>query len=72
MAEMDSILKRIASGTKVRIIQDRYGQERIEFRRSWLPFKTRLALPREDMAKIKEVLGVRGGRKDRPVIPVTF
>lgn len=69
MSELDTVLKRIEKGAKVRIIQDRYGQERIELKGSWLPFKTRVELSREEMAKVKQALGLRS-RKDKHVVPV--
>lgn len=71
MSDLDSVLQKIQAGARVRIVQDRYGQERIELKRAWLPLKTRIDLPREDLLKVKDALGARG-RKNRQTATVTL
>ena len=71
MHDIDLILLKIRSGEKIRIVQDRYGQERIEMKRWWLPLKVRVELPRDEMNKVKEALSTRS-RKGRTPVPVTF
>ena len=71
MSDLEGILRKIEGGAKIRIIQDRYGQEHIEMKGAWLPFKTRIELSREEIAKVKQALGLRA-RKDRPTVPVKF
>lgn len=71
MHDLNSILARIHSGAKVRIVQDSYGQERVEIRRSWFPIPARVELSRDEMTKVKAALGARS-RKNRHAVPVTF
>jgi hypothetical protein len=69
--DIDSLLRKIKSGARVRIVQDRYGQERIELRRDWLPLTKRIELSRDDLSKIKDALSARG-RTNRQTATVTF
>ena len=71
MHDLASVLQKIQAGARVRIVQDRYGQERIEIRRAWLPLTTRIDLPREDLSKVKDALGARS-RKHRQAATVSF
>lgn len=71
MYDLDVILAKIQSGAKVRIVQDRYGQERLEIRRSWFPVPARIELSRADMAQVKAALGARS-RKTRQNSPVAL
>ena len=71
MSDLDSVLQKIQAGVRVRIVQDRYGQERVEMKRAWLPLTTRIDLPRQDLMKVKDALGARN-RKHRPAATVTI
>lgn len=71
MSDLDFVLWRVQKGGKVRVVQDRYGQEKVEVRRPWLPLTTRLELPRDELNQVKAALGLRG-RKSRPTVAVTF
>lgn len=71
MHDLDSLLRKIQSGAKVRIVQDRYGQEHLELKRDWLPLTKRIELSREDLSKVKNALSARR-RTNRQTATVTF
>jgi hypothetical protein len=71
VSDLNYVLQKVEAGRKVRVIQDRYGQERVQLQMSWLPFSTKLELTRDDINRVKEALGARS-RRNRPVVPVTF
>ena len=59
MSNLQFVLGRIESGAKIRILQDVYGQEKVEVRRTWLPLSKRVSLRREEMLQVKAALSAR-------------
>ena len=64
MANVDAIVARIEAGAKVRIVQDNYGQEKVEVPTGWFVFKRHYKVSRDEIARIKLALAARP-RTDR-------
>ena len=70
MSKLDFVLGRVEAGAKVKIVQDRYGQEKILLRLPWVFLKTKLKLSREDTALVKDALRRRHHNTPQPIVRV--
>ena len=70
MSPRELVLSEIEAGSNVRIIEDFFGQEKVEIRRGWFPIGSRYQLPRHDMVTVRVALSVRGRTNARFRVPV--
>jgi hypothetical protein len=68
MSKLNQVLNLVESGAHVRVIQDAYGQKRIELKRTWLPFSRRIELDREEIALVEVALSSRARRSKSRVV----
>lgn len=67
MSTIDRIISRIESGSRVRIVQDYFGQEAIEIPYGWLPISRRIKLSHDDIVRVKSALSRRRRSQKRPL-----
>ena len=59
MGSVEQILSKIEAGVKVRIVQDHYGQEKVEVPRGWILFRRQYNVSRDEMTQVKAALSNR-------------
>ena len=71
VSKFQMVMRRLDAGAKVRIVQDRYGQKKVELTRSWLPIRSFVDLERNEISLVEVALSSRGRRaKQQPPIKV--
>ena len=70
MSKFNSVMRRVHAGAKVRIVQDRYGQKKVEVYRSWLPIRTVVGLKRDEVSLVEVALSARRREKEPPLVKI--
>ena len=69
MSKFELVMRRVHAGAKVRIVQDRYGQKKVEVSRSWLPIRQMVGLKRDELSLVEVALNSRT-RREKQQTPV--
>ncbi len=74
MSKLNLVMKRLHSGAKLRILQDRYGQKKVEMKGTWLPIRRCYDLTRDEVAIVEVAMTARSTQslRARTVTPVTI